>query len=513
MRASDLLRAIHADERRAHTLRPRSLLLASSAAAIGLLCSLAASADLLIENVTIISPEQARPSPNRHVLIRGERIAEISDRPIAAPSATTRIDGRGRFLTPGLMDSHVHVSTPAGLPLGSADKTIAALAELYARQQPRSYLYFGVTQVLDLAGFAEGIAAFEAQPVHPELFHCGAAIVLDGYPMVMIDKSIRYQLLPNYVYEPANTAHPLPAGEDASRHTPEAIVSGIVASGARCVKVFIEDGFGERSDWPMMSSATLQRVQVEARRHRLPVVAHANAIDMQRIAVDAGVDVLAHGLWNWNEYSTSKGVPEAIEAHLHNIHAKKIGFQPTLRVLPGTADLFRADTLKDPMYAKAVPPALLAWYGSEAGAWFKREMQRDAGGAPDVTIAHGQLRVNDQNMRAVRYLTELGHPLLLGSDTPSAPTYGNQPGYDTYREMRLMAQSGVSLPAIFQAATINNARQFGLEKDYATLESGKIANLLLLRSNPLESLRAWIDIDRIILRGVAIDRESLAADR
>lgn len=132
-------------------------------------------------------------------------------------------------------------------------------------------------------------------------------------------------------------------------------------------------------------------------------------------------------------------------------------------------------------------------------------MQRDFGGAPEVKIADGQLRVNDQNMRVVPYLTELGHPLLLGSDTPSAPTYGNQPGYDTYREMRLMAQSGVSLPAIFQAATINNARQFGLDKDYGTLESGKIANLLLLRSNPLESFRAWFEIDRIILRGVAIE--------
>jgi imidazolonepropionase-like amidohydrolase len=503
---------IHSCEVRAHRGRPRSPLHALLAVVTGLTCSVAAS-DILIENVRVVSPEQARPSPDRHVHIRGERIVEVSEKPIRATSATTRIEGRGRFLSPGLMDAHVHVSTPPGLPLAGGDKAIAGLAQVYARQQPRSYLYFGVTQVLDLAGFAEGIAAFEAQPVHPDIFRCGAVIVLDGYPMAMVDKSIRYQLLPNYVYEPANAAHPLPAGEDASRHTPEAVVGGIGASGARCVKVFIEDGFGERSDWPMMSPATLQRVQAEARRHRLPVIAHANAIDMQRIAVDSGVDVLAHGLWNWNEYATSEGMPEAIAVHLRNVHARKIGFQPTLRVLPGTADLFRADTLKDPVYAKVVPRELLAWYASEAGAWFKREMQRDFSGAPDVEIAHTLLRLNDQNMRAVRYLAALGHPLLLGSDTPSAPTYGNQPGYDTYRELRMMAQSGVSLPAIFQAATINGAREFGLDKDYGTLESGKIANLLLLRSNPLESLRAWSEIDLIILRGAVIERESLSADR
>ncbi|MGH8177298.1 MAG: amidohydrolase family protein [Steroidobacter sp.] len=470
--------------------------------------------DLVIENVAIVSPEHARPLPNRHVLIRDERIVEIRQTPIAKTSVQTRIDGRGRYLTPGLMDSHVHVSMPAGLPLGSEDATIAALTAAYARQQPRSYLYFGVTQVLDLAGMPEGIAAFEAQPVRPDLFRCGAAIVLNGYPMALFDHKIRYQLAPDFIFEPANAAkHPLPAGADAAKHTPEAVVQGIAASGARCVKVFIEDGFGDRSDWPMMSAGTLKRVKAAALQHKLRIVAHANAIDMQRIAIEAGVDVIAHGLWNWNELSATEGVPDGIAAHLRSIHAKKIGFQPTLRVLPGTADLFRADTLKDPMYAKVVPPALLAWYAGEAGQWFKRDMQREFGGMPEVKIAHAQLRVNDQNMRAVGYLHELGHPLLLGSDTPSAPTYGNQPGYDTYREMRLMAQSGVSLPDIFRAATINNVRQFGLQKDYGSIEPGKIANLLLLKANPLESLRAWSDIDRIILHGKMIERETLAADR
>ena len=472
----------------------------------------AIASDVLIENIAIVSPDLPQTTRNRHVLIRGERIAEISQKPIRAAPAATRIDGRGRYLTPGLMDSHVHVSTPPGLPLGSEDPTIAALTEAFVRQQPRSYLYFGVTQVLDLSGLPEGMAAFEAQPVRPDFFRCGATYALDGYPTVFIDKRIRYQIAPDYIYEPANAAaHALPAGQDPAKHTPEAVIDAIAASGARCVKIFIENGFGERSDWPIMSAETLQRVRTAARKHKLPVIAHANAIDMQRIALEARVDVLAHGLWNWNEHSAEQGVPAAIAEHLRTIRARNIGFQPTLRVLTGTADLFRADTLKDPMYAKVVPPALLSWYATEAGQWFKREMQRDFGGAPDVKIAHAQLRANDHNMRAVRFLYESGHPLLLGSDTPSAPTYGNQPGYDTYREMRLMAQAGVSLRAILEAATINNARQFELERNYGTVETGKIANLLLLGSNPLESLRAWSDIDRVILHGKVMEREEFAA--
>jgi imidazolonepropionase-like amidohydrolase len=102
--------------------------------------------------------------------------------------------------------------------------------------------------------------------------------------------------------------------------------------------------------------------------------------------------------------------------------------------------------------------------------------------------------------------------LLLGSDTPSAPSYGNQPGYDTYKEMQLMAQAGVPLSAIFAAGTINNARQLGLQEDYGTIEKGKIANLLLLDANPLADVEAWSRIHKVILRGETIDRETLAAD-
>jgi imidazolonepropionase-like amidohydrolase len=78
--------------------------------------------------------------------------------------------------------------------------------------------------------------------------------------------------------------------------------------------------------------------------------------------------------------------------------------------------------------------------------------------------------------------------------------------------MRLMAQSGIPLPVIFRAATLNNARQFGLDKDYGTVESGKHANLLLLTANPLETMRAWAQIEKIILHGKVIGRATLGAD-
>lgn len=471
-----------------------------------------AASELIIENVTVVTPDRPQPQAKQYVRIVDERIAEISTRPFTMKSAVQRIDGRGKFLTPGLMDSHVHVSEPPGFPLGSQDPSLAPLARAYAKQQPRSYLYFGVTQVLDPANLQSSVEEFNAQPQHPDLFRCGLAPALDGYPTVFVPPPHRYTLMPDFIFEPANAkAHPMPAGFDPAAHTPEAVVERIAKTNALCVKVSIEPGFSGGENWPVLSVESIKRVRDAAHKRGLLVIAHANSIEAQTKAVQAQVDVIAHSAWNWGK-EKDEGIPAQLDATLRRVHELKIGYQPTLRVLPGMADLFREDTLKDPTYAKVVPPVLLSWYSTEPGQWYKQQLRKDFGGAPDTRIAHLHLQTADRAMRVAKHLHDLGHPILLGSDTPSAPTYGNQPGYDTYREMRFLAQSGIPLDAIFRAGTINTARQFKLEKDYGTIAVGKIANLVLLDANPLETVRAWSLIDKIILRGRVIERESLAAD-
>ena len=475
-----------------------------------------AAGSLLIENVTLISPEQPQPLGNRYVLIRDGRIADVSDRAISAPGVP-RLDGAGKYLTPGLTDAHVHVSDPIGLPPGSQDPQFATLAEDFFAQQPRSYLYFGVTQVLDTANRPDRVAKFAAQPRHPDIYRCGAAPVVDGYPLVFVDKAIRHKVFDDYIFEPANAReHPMPDGEDPAAHTPEAVVARIAASGAICVKATLEDGFGDQNDWPIMSRETLARIRKAAKKHGLFLAVHANAVDMQRIAVEGDVDLLLHGIWQWNFLNDREGVPPEIAAHLRSVRDKRIGYQATLRVLPGVTDLLDPHLLDDPVFAKVVPPALLTWYRTDAAQWFKHQVfgaNVDAGAAlAAARRSNERWATSERGMRALRYLYEQGQPVLLGSDTPSAPTYGNQPGYDTLKEMRLMAQAGIPLAAIFQAGTLNNARQLGLERDYGTIEKGKVANLLLLEANPLADVEAWGRIDQVILRGEPIDRETLAAD-
>ncbi len=493
-----------------------SFLAAGAASASAASAASAASEPLLIENVTLVSPELAQSLGNRHVLIRDGRIALVSATPIPAPPHARRLDGSGKFLTPGLTDAHVHVSDAIGLTPN--DPSLTDLEKDFFKQQPRSYLYFGVTQVLDTANRPDRVALFAAQPQHPDIHRCGLAPVVDGYPLVFIDKAIRHEIFNDWIFEPANaTAHPLPKGANAADHTPEAVVARIAASGALCVKIALEDGFGEQNNWPIMRVDTLQRVRAAATKHGLLLVAHANALDMQRMAVAGNVDLILHGVWNWNELDKAQGIPPAIDALLRSIHDKKIGYQATLRVLPGVADLFDAKLLDDPTFTKVVPPRLLAWYRTEPAQWFKNQIfPVEADGAAYLARARegdAHWATSEHGKRALRHLYELGQPMLLGSDTPSAPTYGNQPGYETYREMRMMADLGIPLQAIFAAGTINNARSLRLERDYGTIEKGKIANLVLLDANPLASVDAWTKIDKVILRGEPIERETLAAGR
>jgi imidazolonepropionase-like amidohydrolase len=78
--------------------------------------------------------------------------------------------------------------------------------------------------------------------------------------------------------------------------------------------------------------------------------------------------------------------------------------------------------------------------------------------------------------------------------------------------MQQLRKAGVSLEQIFKAATISNARKFKLDSQVGTIEPGKIANLILLRKSPLESVDAYDTIVTIWLHGQQVSRESLVAN-
>jgi hypothetical protein len=226
------------------------------------------------------------------------------------------------------------------------------------------------------------------------------------------------------------------------------------------------------------------------------------------------VDVIAHGMWNWDELEhAGRKLPAPIRALLDTVAARRIGFMPTLRVIDGLGAMFDPAFLDDPRLARVLPSGLIAWYRTPTGQAFADEMRRDFGSAGDRRIRDVFRGVAEHGAVAAKYLVSRGGRLVFGSDTPSSPTYGNPPGLNGYLELERLARAGIPLDRLFAGATIETARAFHLEDRYGTVEAGKVANLLLVRASPLQRVEAYDAIDLVISRGAVLDRAALAADR
>lgn len=463
---------------------------------------------VLIVGVKVASPERAEPFGPVSVRITGGRIVAISAG--LSPQRGERvIDGVGRYLTPGLIDSHTHLLEVAGMR-HDQEEAHPAIARAARAQMPRSFLFHGFTTVIDLASSSQPVRAWNALDVRPQAYFCGGAPILDGYPMNFLPAAVRHRLLPNYLVNAGHEAV-LPDGSAVAQHAPEAVAERIKQDGAICVKSFYETGFGRVRNLPVPTVATMRALVAAAHARGLPVVLHANSQNAQSFGVSAGVDAFAHGMWTWNE--RNQRVPTApIEALVEQMVSARIALQPTIRVLYGEGELLDAAFLSRPALADVVPPSLLAWYATEPGQWFRNRMIEDLdGGVPaggwEQAIAAPVARVT-----AVlgRFAARNGR-LLFGSDTPSAPTYANPPGLNGRWEMDRWIAAGVTPAHIFRAATLDNAVFFGLDKEIGTVSVGKRADLLLLAANPLESVTAFDRIEVVFTLGTPIERTKLSA--
>jgi hypothetical protein len=476
-----------------------------------------APSETWIAEVTIISPESLDHISQGTVILENGRILRI-DRSNPAPkppAGVTVVSGKGQYLIPGLIDSHVHLASVPGM---NSDQHAgkSQMLEAYYRQLPRSYLYYGYTTVVDLAVFSQKILQDVRQSsVHPDVYDCGESLPLaNGYPMSFWPPAERFKQFPNFIFDPAQ-ASSIPAEYKAEDHTPTADVARVKASGAICVKTFFERGFADNFRLPVITPEMLAETRRAARQSGLILFMHGNSFESQKFGLAGNVDVMAHGMWHWKDrdkqLDQEPDVPAEIRSTLDQIAEKKIAYQPTIQVLEGERVYFEPGYLNSPAIAKVVPKELIAWFRSPEGQWFGKLINEDH-------LSNEQFRkIYDEGpLRRVRqataYLAQKNANFVFGTDTPSGPTYGNLPGLNGYLEMQQLHNAGLSLSQIFKAATINNAHILKLDAQLGTIEPGKAANLLLLSKSPLESLDAYDSISTIFLHGQPIPRETLSAN-
>ncbi|SHI95027.1 amidohydrolase family protein [Pseudozobellia thermophila] len=468
------------------------------------------SQGLHIPNATIISTEDGTYTPFiGHVVVEKDKILYVDEKEPRITGTFERIDGSGKFVVPGLIDSHVHITEVQGMLPHHMEK-YPEITEEFNRQMPKSYLYHGFTTLVNLGGISqEQIDDFNSQPLRPDLYHTGrsGASVANGYPMNFAPEHHRFEATPNFIYLESE-AERIPHKFEPADHTPMAVVGRIKRSGAIAVKSYYESGFRGMPKLPVPTREIMEELLEESHANGLVLTVHGNSLEAHSFLAGVGVDVLAHGLWNWERYKDvpKDSLPLEVKQTLDLIIQKQIGYTPTLTVIAGEEALADDRFLNQPGLKKVVPQKLLDWYRTEEGQWFANELFGEYGVDQVHTIYEN---IQAHAMLALKYLSDNNGLILFGTDTPSSPTYGNQPGHNGYWEFKLMEEAGVPLHQILSSATINNAKAFHLDAQLGSITTGKKANLVLLSKNPLKEIEAYNTIEQVIVGGKRIERKKL----
>lgn len=245
----------------------------------------------MLKSVTIRSARvidgTGRTIDRATVVIRGDRIAAVGpDRDLSLPRGTTRVDGRGLTLLPGLIDCHVHLCLGAEPDVvGAVTKETPALTLLKSSRAARETLEAGFTTVRDVGSRDHSI--FSMQEAISTGLVPGPRIVAAGLAICMIGGHARF------------------IGQEVEgAEQVRAAVRAQIAAGATVIKVIASGGVltpGTSPDQAQMTQEELRAAVEEAQRAGRKVAAHAHGSSGMKNAVRAGVHSIEHATLMDNE--------------------------------------------------------------------------------------------------------------------------------------------------------------------------------------------------------------------
>ena len=392
----------------------------------------ARTADVALIGAKIYTSPTDPPIENGSTVVRDGLIFFVGpSSTIKIPRSATIIDCRGLVVTAGFWNSHVHILAPALLHIQDSD------AKKLDQELDTMFNRWGFTTVFDIASELDNTLALHRRIESGELR--GPRILTVGEPIWTIEPVyVRDFLRQNHIHI-ENTETP----EQAI-----ALVRDHAARGANGIKLFTgsDQGHGQVALLPV---ATAKAAVDEAHRHGMPVFAHPTNVEGVRVAIDSGVDILAHTLPQSPPW-TPKFTQQLKHANLSLI--------PTL-------------TLFDVEARKANVP------DQQRTAWIAQMVDQ------------------------LRAYSEAGGDILFGTDI------GYTDHYDTTLEFTLMSQAGMNYKQILASLTTNPARKFGDSDHTGRIARDMKADLVILNADPAQDVTAYSKVRFTIRNGKVLYKE------
>ena len=440
------------------------------------------SGTFLIRN-TRVFPGDGTVKENATVLVHDGKIADIFDGP--GPDAykirAETIEGSGKTLLPGLIDVHVHLSSPGGMSTATedydVDKGMArdAAALLYSGVTAARSTGDGLDSSLKLRGLISNGSKLGAQ-----FFICGPMFTAEGghgaeyaqYVPKMMQEALKAQLVR------------IPKTVDEARRQ----VDELKTRGVDGIKAILESGFGEGMLYTRMDVALFRAVAAEARARNLPLAAHTGDSRDVSDAVEAGASSIEHGSWR-------DKIPDAVLAKMAR---DGVYLDPTLGVSEAYSQYFagKADALDNSLVQQAVSANVLKG---------TREFVL-SGKAVDAAKAAIFAKAFEQSRDNLRRAWKAGVPLVMGTDSGNPLVF---PGPSMHHELQLWVQAGIPAAVALQAATGNGAALLRAASRIGGIRKGMDADLLLVDGNPLQDIGATERISLVVFKGERLDRPAL----
>jgi imidazolonepropionase-like amidohydrolase len=458
-----------------------------------------------IVGATLIDGTGAAAIADGVVVIRDGVIAAVGPRAsTAVPAGATVIDGAGKYVIPGLVDTNVHLSLYGGV----ADR-YETLAKYHPRQREivleaaQIQLKYGVTTVRDsygvlppLVAVRDRIAAGEA--VGPRILAAGN-IVGWGGPYSVSFSLIREQGLTLF-QEQINDEVAQGAGEDLVDMTPDEVRAAIRAyldKGPDFIKYGGTAHFA-RPAFIGFSPEAQRAIVEEAHARGKAAETHATTADGLRISIDAGIDLIQHP-----ELLGPRELPDAL---VRTIVDKRIVCSMLVNTITGEA---WAKHLKDrDEAARKRAEAEKKSRGAERPRTAAERRQRDVEDGVELAMR----RRNAQKLIAA------GAVVTVGTDNywAAAPEFSRQPkpetqdhGIGTILAIEGLVELGMSPLQAISAATRNGAIASRGVEQFGTLQTGTRADLVVLDADPLADIHNLRAVSAIYRDGRLVDRDRL----